>query len=83
MNLKRFLSDISEEWEIDTEYSSLKYLYDEILFEMQEYADDTAHDFVVLNDKTVYQILVVLKTISNIKESEGAVINDLKKLAEN
>lgn len=82
MNLERFLDSVPEDWEIDAEYSSLKYLYDEILFEMLEYADYTAHDFVVLYDKTVYQMLIILKSLINAKDAGGDVQRDLKRIAE-
>ena len=82
MNLKRFLESVPEEWQIDTELSSLKHLYDEIIYEMQEYADDTASDFVVLQDNTVYQMLVILKAFINTKEADGNVQADLRRIAE-
>ena len=85
MNLRQFIGpiiDIDEDWEITGEYPDIKHVYEEILFELGQYEGETADDFAALHDKTVYQILVILKTFLNVKDAEDDVMNDLCGLAE-
>ncbi len=85
MDLKQFsgsIIDIDEDWEITGEYPDIKHVYEEILFELGQYEGETADDFAALHDKTVYRILVILKTFLKVKDAEDDVINDLSELAE-
>ena len=83
MNLKIFLDGtVDDDWEITDNPADIQHIYDSVLWEMEEYSGDTADDFVVLHDKTVYQILVILKATLNRKVADSEVLNDLQKLAQ-
>ena len=67
----------------DWEEPDAKRVYAEILWELEQYGDDgtVRDDFIVLHDKTVYQILVLLKQKINSDFAENDAINDLSELA--
>lgn len=59
-----------EEYEITTEYADLEHLLGEIEWEIVEYDGDTNDEFVILHDTTVWQIMVVLRTLMAIKNAQ-------------
>lgn len=84
MNLKIFADGkIDDDWDITTDVSSLEHVYQELLWEMNEYAGDTRDDFVIIHDKTAYQLLVILQSVIQSKRADEIVINDLQKLSQN
>lgn len=82
MNIKIFAEGtVDDDWAITDNPADLQHLYDEIIYEIEAYAGDTSDDFCVMHDKTVYQILVVIKTILSKKLADMEVLQDLRNLA--
>ncbi len=83
MNIKIFSEgEVEKDWSgITDSISDIEHVYEEMLFEMKEYADQSADDIIVLHARTVFQALVILKAVLSKKQAEGEVIRDLQKLA--
>ena len=70
--------DIPEDWEITAFPSDVKHVYEELLWEIVEYDGETSREFVIIHDKTVYQIAVLLKAMQGMAgEDEGDLLNDI------
>jgi hypothetical protein len=81
MNIKIFMDGtVDEDWELQFELSDLENLYQEILWELKEYDGDCEDHFAIISDKNIFQLLVVLKSMINMKRSDGEVLLDLQKL---
>lgn len=81
MNFKKLINGIPAEWEMTNSLADIEHLYDDILWQLKEYEGDVSDTFVVLNDSTIYQIMLILQWVVNVKEAKNKVSNDLKKLA--
>ena len=80
MNLKIFtgpIIDLDEDWEVEQDdWGTVKHVYEEILWELEQYEGDCNDEFVILHDKTVFQILVILKAYVVKRDAQDCVIND-------
>ncbi len=85
MNLKQFSGseiDLDPDWEITDAIPDIEHVYKEMLWELKQYEGDTADDFAVLHDKTIYQILLIFKKLISKGNAEGELLNDLGDLCQ-
>ena len=70
--------NIPEDWSITCYPADVQHVYEEIIWEIKEYeGDDVNEDFVVLHDKTVFQILTLLKAMGTMNgKAESDIITD-------
>jgi hypothetical protein len=57
------LGEIDEDWEITAYPEDVRHVYEELLWELKEYRGQVQEDFVVIHDKTAFQIAVLLKAM--------------------
>lgn len=62
---------IKEEYEMLLNKADLVKLFQEIEYEIREYAGEVSDDFVLLHDSTVYQILQVVNMLIGLIEGQA------------